>query len=58
MNKTFFTAKSMFYEQSYEQFFLIIKSRRVDDKDGIYKSICHYNLFSQNYFSHGNFIDV
>ena len=45
MNKSRFTAKSMSYEHSYEQYSFVYKSRRGEEVDGIYKYyICHYNF--------------
>ena len=57
MNKTLFTAKSMFYEHSYEHYSLVYKSRRGEEINGVYKYyICHYNFSLHNYFCHGNFL--
>ena len=56
MNKSRFTAKSMSYEHSYEQYSLVYKSRRGEEIDGIYKYyICHYNFSPHYNFCHGNF---
>ena len=59
MNKMIFIAKLMFYEQSYEHYLLIVKSRRVEDIDGLYKYyIYHFNFSRYFYFCHGKFIAV
>jgi len=48
MNKFIFTAKSMFYEHSYEHYSLIFKLRRGEEVDGIYKFYFCAIIFSRN----------
>ena len=47
MNKFIFTAKSMFYEHSYEHYSLIFKLRRGEEVDGIYKFYSCTIIFSR-----------
>ena len=47
MNKFIFTAKSMFYEHSYEHYSLIFKLRRGEEVDGIYKFYFCTIIFSR-----------